>query len=75
MLLEPKTMAWDLDDGEMERRTACALSLSWAGGAEACRPPPVTVVCTHLDAYKESSRMPHVHLSAVCSLTRVRTQG
>jgi endonuclease/exonuclease/phosphatase family metal-dependent hydrolase len=56
MMLEPKTMNCKLDDGEMEVRAACALSLSW-NGASRCCPRLTTVVCTHLDAYQESTRL------------------
>jgi hypothetical protein len=60
-------MSWNLDDGDMERRAACALSISWRwqhgdsgaapAPAPALLPPTITLVCTHLDAYKESSRL------------------
>jgi hypothetical protein len=57
MTLEPNPMTWELDDGEMELRTACALSFSWHGAERCCCPPLTTVVCTHLDAYQESTRL------------------
>jgi endonuclease/exonuclease/phosphatase family metal-dependent hydrolase len=56
MTLEPKAMSWKLDDGEMEVRAACALSLSWHGAGRCCL-PLTTVVCTHLGAYQESTRL------------------